>query len=170
MIITIKAISRKPKETQYGIKTSVGIKSSEYGDRWLNGWADEINQNWKNGDQVEVSIEENNGYLNFKAIKPSVQPQQIAPQAPQSGYNQRPAQRPQHTENGFGKCKFGFLIELFKLGKNLNEAEAIAEAWAEASMRKLPQQTKPAQVAHQDYEQPDFPEEDQDVQIQNIPF
>lgn len=35
----------------------------------------------------------------------------------------------------FGKCKFGFLIEAYKLGKSLQEAEPEAEAWAQASMR-----------------------------------
>ena len=34
-----------------------------------------------------------------------------------------------------GKCKYGFLIELMKLGKTLQEAEPEAEAWAKASMR-----------------------------------
>jgi len=35
----------------------------------------------------------------------------------------------------WGKCKHNFLIELFKAGHTLEEAEKIAENWADASMR-----------------------------------
>ena len=37
----------------------------------------------------------------------------------------------------FGKVKFGFLIEAYKLGKSLQEAEPEAEAWTKACMREL---------------------------------
>lgn len=42
-----------------------------------------------------------------------------------------------YEKEAYGKCKFGFLIEAFKLGMNLNEAERMAEEWTEASMRKM---------------------------------
>lgn len=44
---------------------------------------------------------------------------------------------PKTDESAFGKCKFGFLIEAYKLGKNLEEAEKESEEWAKAAMRVL---------------------------------
>ena len=41
------------------------------------------------------------------------------------------------TEISWGKCKYGFLIELIKGGMGLEQAEPIAEKWADASMRKI---------------------------------
>ena len=37
----------------------------------------------------------------------------------------------------FGKCKYGFLLEAYKKGIALADAEVIAEEWADASLRKL---------------------------------
>jgi len=42
-----------------------------------------------------------------------------------------------YDKENFGKCKFGFLIEAYKMGKTLDESELEAELFAEASMRKL---------------------------------
>lgn len=41
-------------------------------------------------------------------------------------------------QTAWGKCKYGFLLEAFKVDMPLEEAEIKAEAWAEASMRRLP--------------------------------
>ena len=38
----------------------------------------------------------------------------------------------------WGKCKHAFLVELMKIGTTLEQAEPIAENWADASMRKSP--------------------------------
>lgn len=38
----------------------------------------------------------------------------------------------------WGKCKHAFLVELMKIGTALEQAEPIAENWADASMRKSP--------------------------------
>lgn len=65
-------------------------------------------------------------------------------------------------EEARGKCKFGFLIELMKLGKTLEEAEPIAEEWTEASMRKLP---KNQQIYNQ-YEEGD----NEEIPFSEIPF
>ena len=46
----------------------LGLKAQEYGDRWISGFGNRTNQNWKEGDQVEVEIEEKGQYLNFKTI------------------------------------------------------------------------------------------------------
>jgi len=39
---------------------------------------------------------------------------------------------------GFGKCKYGFLLESYKKGEALRDVEPFAEEWARASMRVLP--------------------------------
>lgn len=77
-ILNIIKISRKPKETKYGLKTSVGLKTKEYGDKWLNGWADDNNATWIEGTAVEATIEQNGDWLNFKAIPPSVAPYSVS--------------------------------------------------------------------------------------------
>ena len=73
-ILTIVKISRKPKETKYGLKTSIGLLTKEYGERWLNGWGDNNNASWQPNQSVEATVEQNGEYLNFKAIPPSVSP------------------------------------------------------------------------------------------------
>jgi len=46
--------------------------------------------------------------------------------------------RPDWDSISWGKCKYGFLIETFKMGRTLEEkTELLAEKWADASMRKL---------------------------------
>lgn len=47
------------------------------------------------------------------------------------------SQKEKQDESAFGKCKFGFLIEAYKMGKNLEEAEKESEEWAKAAMRVL---------------------------------
>jgi hypothetical protein len=59
-------------------------------------------------------------------------------QAPKPTPKPQPEQ-PNWDRISLGKCKYGFLIEAFKLGKPLAEAEKEAEAWAKASMRLLPE-------------------------------
>lgn len=74
MQLTILKISRKPTTTKYGEKTSVGILTQEYVNKWINGFGDANNLFWKQGDIVEAAVTQNGEYLNFKAIKPSVAP------------------------------------------------------------------------------------------------
>lgn len=73
----------------------------------------------------------------------------------------------------FGKCKYGFLIELMKLGKDLKEAEKISEDWANASMRKMPK--SPAELMGQHYtpstKNQDIQEDDYNMdEISQVPF
>ncbi len=133
MQLNIVKLTRKMRTTKYGDKISVGLITKEYGDKkWINGWEDDINSNWVEGQTVEATVEQNGDYLNFKAIRPSVSPQAVksAPVGQKNG-------EPNWDKISFGKCKYGFLIELIKLGKSLQDAEIIAEQWATASMRKL---------------------------------
>lgn len=46
--------------------TRLGIKTVEYGSKWLSGFGRQDNESWKEGDTVEVEVEEKGEYLNFK--------------------------------------------------------------------------------------------------------
>jgi len=110
MILNILSISRKPKQTQYGEKISVGLKTKEYGEKWLNGWQDEVNVNWQKGQAVEATVEQNGDWLNFKAIKPSVNPEAITTSQPQNtSTSQTGAKKEQLNVDwdkiSWGKCK-----------------------------------------------------------------
>ena len=165
MILNILGISRKPKQTQYGEKISVGLKTKEYGEKWLNGWADEVNSNWQKGQAVEATVEQKGDWLNFKATKPSVSPQAVNTPAPsQNAYTSHlGATKGQPETNwdriSWGKCKTLFLVEAYKLGKLLTEAEPQAEAWADASMRKMGEP-----------EFTDYSGDDDEIRVDNIPF
>jgi len=72
-----------------------------------------------------------------KQPKQSYQPRPYQPTT-----NTGPTPQPKEAnwdKISYGKCKYGFLIELLKVGDTLEKAEPIAEKWAEAAMRKLGQ-------------------------------
>jgi len=46
--------------------TRLSIQTKEYGDKWISGFQNKSNQNWKEGDKVEIVIKENGQYLNFE--------------------------------------------------------------------------------------------------------
>lgn len=68
--LTLEAISRQQKNGSKGPFTSVGIKTKEYGDRWLNGFGNNENNNWQKGDIVTIDVvsvtKDGKEYLNFK--------------------------------------------------------------------------------------------------------
>jgi len=41
------------------------FKCNEYKDRWVSGFYRDEMESWNGGDEIEVDIEEKNGYLNF---------------------------------------------------------------------------------------------------------
>lgn len=49
--------------------TRMSIKCNEYGDKWISGFQNKSNQNWKEGDTVEVIITQKGEYLNFETPK-----------------------------------------------------------------------------------------------------
>lgn len=49
--------------------TRMSIKANEYGDKWISGFQNKDNKDWKEGDTVEVEIKENGEYLNFETPK-----------------------------------------------------------------------------------------------------
>lgn len=46
--------------------TRMSIKCAEHGDNWISGFKNKDNENWKEGDTVEIVITENGEYLNFE--------------------------------------------------------------------------------------------------------
>lgn len=64
--VTIKAVSRREKTSSSGKPfTSVGLKTVEYGDKWLSGFGNKDNASWKEGDKVTILVEQKGEYLNF---------------------------------------------------------------------------------------------------------
>ena len=49
--------------------TKLSVKCQEYGDKWLSGFANKRNEGWKEGDVVEVEVEEKDGFLNYSLPK-----------------------------------------------------------------------------------------------------
>lgn len=78
--LTIQKISRKPITTKYGETQRISILTSEYNEKWLSGFEDDLNKLWNEGDVVEATVSTNGEYLNFKAIQPSVLPNATQPQ------------------------------------------------------------------------------------------
>ena len=46
---------------------SVRIQTQEHGERWVSGFGNPLNKDWKAGDKLDLLIEEKNGYLNFSS-------------------------------------------------------------------------------------------------------
>jgi hypothetical protein len=65
--VTITSAIRKEKTSTRTGKpfTSLGIKTVEYGDKWLSGFGNANNAHWKEGSKVEIIVEEKGEYLNF---------------------------------------------------------------------------------------------------------
>ena len=74
--ITLTKIYRSDKDKNGNLlKTKDGrpyerisVKCSEFGEKWLSGFSNRTNFNWKEGDAVMVEIEEKGEYLNFKTL------------------------------------------------------------------------------------------------------
>jgi len=49
--------------------TRMSIKTEEHGDKWVSGFENKDNKDWKEGDTVEVELKENGEYLNFETPK-----------------------------------------------------------------------------------------------------
>lgn len=55
--------------------TSLSIKATEYGDKYLGGFDGAETRNWKAGDVVEVEVKDDGKYLNFSVPKAKNSPQ-----------------------------------------------------------------------------------------------
>lgn len=71
MKVTIVAVNRKERMSNRTGKpfTSLGIRTQEHGEKWLSGFGNKDNSTWKNGDVVEIDIEQKGEYLNFTVPK-----------------------------------------------------------------------------------------------------
>lgn len=49
--------------------TRMSIKTAQYGDKWLSGFQNKVNANWKEGDEVQMIVKQNGEYLNFETPK-----------------------------------------------------------------------------------------------------
>ena len=72
--LTLTFVKSFPKTSISGENyTSVSIKSKEYGDKYLSGFGNKDDQNWKVGDVVEVLVKQvlkdGKEYLNFEMPK-----------------------------------------------------------------------------------------------------
>ena len=47
----------------------VSIKTEEYNDKWLSGFGNDNNKEWKEGDEVTLEVVEKGQYLNFSPVK-----------------------------------------------------------------------------------------------------
>ena len=66
MKIKIQKIKRQKKISKKGNEyQSVGIASNG---EWYNGFGDPLTDTWKEGDPVEIKVEEKNGFKNFTPI------------------------------------------------------------------------------------------------------
>ena len=77
--LTLTFVKSTPKVSASGKNyTSVSIKTQEYGDKYLTGFGNKDNQNWKVGDSVEVVIKQilkdGKEYLNFEMPKTASKP------------------------------------------------------------------------------------------------
>lgn len=69
--VTITKMNKTPRTSKRTGKafTSLGLLTQEYGERWLSGFAGKENEHWKEGDKVEIIVEEKGEYLNFSLPK-----------------------------------------------------------------------------------------------------
>jgi hypothetical protein len=69
---------------------------------------------------------------------PQIPKASVGPQYQKTFNKQAPIKETDWDKISWGKCKHAFLVELMKIGTTLEQAEPIAENWADASMRKSP--------------------------------
>jgi hypothetical protein len=73
MKLTLTYVNRTQRTSKAGKPfTSISVKTQEYGDRYISGFGNKSNENWKVGDMVEVEgVTEKGKYLNFEMPKTS---------------------------------------------------------------------------------------------------
>jgi hypothetical protein len=120
-----------------------------------------------------------NCYKTWKQNNGGSQPNsQASYQAPNSYVKPNSQPSRDYEKEAFGKCKHAFLVEAFKLGMTVEEAEPVAERWAKASVsttsvgaqgntqarpQARPVYAQPAQPPVPQYEEPE-------INVEEIPF
>ena len=70
MIVKIMKLSRSDKVSSKGnAYTSVGLLTTQYPNKWINGFGNKENAIWKAGDEVEIEVITKGQYLNFEMPK-----------------------------------------------------------------------------------------------------
>jgi hypothetical protein len=65
--LTITRVYKGTKETKYGVKPTVAIKTVEHGDKWLSTFkVAPVMDEWKDGDKVKLDVEVTDKFINFK--------------------------------------------------------------------------------------------------------
>lgn len=71
----ITQIARNNKTSKAGKPyVSLGLKVNEYGDKFINGFGNKDNADWKVGDDVEITVVEKGEYLNFEMPTRTIKP------------------------------------------------------------------------------------------------
>ena len=65
--LKIERLFKGKKETKFGEKDTVAIKvsSPKYADKWISTFKTKGTESWKEGDEVEITVTEKNGFYNF---------------------------------------------------------------------------------------------------------
>lgn len=126
MQVKIQKISRKEREIRNGkqagtTKMSVSIMTEQYKDKWLGGWEDDVNKDWKEGDDVDVQIEQNGEYLNFKAVKPFVVQEQLKTVVSATPSVKTSPSEDKWDKIAIGKVRHGVACEFIRLGEPLTK-------------------------------------------------
>lgn len=61
-------VFRKDQETRYGIKPKISIQTKEHGDKWLSTFKTRGTENWTEGMEVVINVQEKGDFLNFDPI------------------------------------------------------------------------------------------------------
>ena len=65
--VTITRVFRGTKETKFGEKATVAIKTVEYGDRWVSTFKVTPDMDsWKEGMKIKLDIEVTDRFINFQ--------------------------------------------------------------------------------------------------------
>lgn len=72
--VTLTYVKRTDRTSTAGKPyVSISIKTTEHGDKYLSGFGNKENTNWKEGDQVEITtkevVKDGKTYLNFETPK-----------------------------------------------------------------------------------------------------
>lgn len=75
MQVTLTKIFDKTRQSARTGKDFVSrsIKTNEHGEKWISGFKGKENEGWREGDTVEITIEERGEYLNFSVPKATYQ-------------------------------------------------------------------------------------------------
>lgn len=65
--VTLTRVYKGTKETKFGVKPVVALKTVEYGDKWLSTFKiTKEMDNWKEGDKITLDVEVTDKFINFK--------------------------------------------------------------------------------------------------------